>query len=97
MPAGVLERRDGAVGAAVQNDVVTADRPAGERMLDFMAPRRWVPRIQGEGPAARHRFPPDLMSSRSSADEICACRIRSASCHELSAIGSDRDSAVRFF
>ena len=58
MPAGVLERGDGAVGAAVENDVMAADRSGRERAPDLMAPGGRIPGVQGEGLAARHRFPP---------------------------------------
>src|SRR5271167_174874 len=58
VPAGVLERRNGAVGAAVENDVVAADGPRRQGALDLMAPGGRIPRVQREGPAARHSFLP---------------------------------------
>jgi hypothetical protein len=54
-PASVIT--PGAVGAAVENDVVAADGPRRQGALDLMAPRGRIPRVQREGPA-RHRFPP---------------------------------------
>ena len=49
MPAGVLERRDSTVGAAIEHDVFVADRSGGERALNFVAPGRGIPGVQGKG------------------------------------------------
>src|SRR5271166_1775470 len=59
MPAGVLERGDPAVGAAIKHDVFAANRSSGERRLNFVAPSRRIPGVQGEGLAARHGVAPD--------------------------------------
>ena len=48
VPAGVLQRRHLPVGAAVENDVLVADRPRGELVLDLMAPGRGIPGIERE-------------------------------------------------
>ena len=56
VPAGVLERGDGAVRAPVEDDVLVADRAGAELALDLMPPGRGVPGVEGKRFAHRHRL-----------------------------------------
>src|SRR5437660_5678662 len=49
VPAGVLQRGDLSVGLAVEHDVLAADRPRKQRVLDIDVPGCGVPGIHREG------------------------------------------------
>src|SRR5271157_747227 len=70
MPAGVFESRDRAVGATVNHEVASADRPGSQRALNFVAPGNWIPGVQRKGLAARHRCPPDPTAPSLAAQSI---------------------------
>src|SRR5215218_5893183 len=58
MPAGVLQSRYLSVGAAIENDVLIADGPGCELMLDLMAPGCGIPSVERKGFGLRHLFSP---------------------------------------
>ena len=60
MPAGILQRDGIPVRAAIEHDVLAADRSRRQFALDLVAPGGGIPSVQRKGSAVSHRCPPEI-------------------------------------
>jgi hypothetical protein len=58
MPAGILQGCYLPIRAAIENDVLIADRSGYELMLNFIAPSSGIPSVERKGFGVRHLFSP---------------------------------------